>query len=147
MWKRVIAGVGGAVALNMLHSFVKKNFDNVPDFGEMGEEAIDKSLGIMNLKVKDHDKLYNATLTGDILTNAVYYAFTPFKMSSVIGALGGLSAIVLPKKLGLDNTPIAGTDKKKMITVGYYVFGAMVASGIYKLLTLNKDKYYEEEYD
>lgn len=146
MWKRVIAGIGGAVALNMLHGVVKRNFDDVPDFNEVEEEAIDKSLGKMNLQVRDHDRLYNATTTGDILTNAAYYAFTPFKMSSVIGALGGLGAIVLPKKLGLDNTPIAGTDKKKMITVGYYVFGALVASGIYKLLTINKNKY-EEEYD
>ncbi|MDO5524161.1 MAG: hypothetical protein Q4G48_08985 [Bacteroidia bacterium] len=138
MWKRVIAGLSGAVALSILHEYVKKNFVEVPEFNEVGEEVIDKSLSKINLKIKDHDKLYNATVAGDILTNAVYYAFTPFKLNSVIGALGGLGAIALPKKLGLDNTPIAGTDKKKMITVGYYIFGAMVASGMYKLLTINR---------
>lgn len=94
----------------------------------------------MNLQVKDHDKLYNATVAGDILTNGIYYTLTPFKMSTLVGALGGLGAIALPRQLGLDNEPIAGSDKKKMITVGYYVFGAMVAAGIYKILTLNERK-------
>lgn len=140
MWKRLIAGFAGAIALNMLHEFMKKNFDEAPEFNEIGEEAIDKSLGKINLKVKDHDKLDNATTAGDILTNGLYFAFTPFKMNSVIGALGGLGAIVLPKKLGLDNTPIAGTDRKRMMTVGYYVAGALVAGSVYKLLNCGKKR-------
>lgn len=140
MWKRIVAGIGGAVALNTLHKIVKNNFHGVPNFDELEGEAIDKSLGKMNLQLKDSDKLYNATVAGDIVTNAIYYTFTPFKMNTVIGALGGLGAMVIPKKLGLDNTPIAGTDKKKMITVGYYVFGALVAAGIYNLLTMNENK-------
>lgn len=133
-----MAGFGGAIALSVLDKYVRKNFDEVPEFNEMGEQVIDKSLEVVNLQVKDPDKLYNATVAGDVFTNGIYYALTPFKMSTLVGALGGLGAIVLPKKLGLDNEPIAGTDKKKMITVGYYVFGALVAAGIYKVLTLNE---------
>ncbi len=140
MWKKLIAGFGGAIALSILHRIVKDNFNDAPDFHEVEEEAIDKSLGKMNLQVKDHDRLYNATVAGDILTNALYYAFTPFKLNSVIGALGGAGAMVLPKKLGLDNTPIAGTDRKKLMTVGYYVVGALVAGGIYKMLNRRKDE-------
>ena len=135
MWKRLIAGFGGAIALSMLHEYVKKNMNEVPEFDEVGEEAIDKSLEKVNLQVKDPDKLYNTTVVGDVLTNGLYYAFTPFKFNTMIGALGGLGAIVIPKKLGLDNTPVAGTDKKKMMTIGYYIFGAMVAGTIYKTLT------------
>lgn len=145
MWKRIVAGLGGAIALNVLHQFVKNNYQNVPDFNEVEEEAIDKSLEKINLQVKDHNKLYNATVAGDIVTNALYYTFTPFKMNSIIGALGGLGAMVLPKKLGLDNTPIAGTDKKKMITMGYYIFGALVAGGIYRALTSRERKEEWEE--
>ena len=140
MWKRLIAGFGGAIALSALDNYVRKHFDEVPEFSEMGEQVIDKSLDVVNLQVKDHDKLYNATVAGDVITNGIYYSLTPFKMSTLVGALGGLGAIALPKQLGLDNEPIAGTDKKKMITVGYYVFGALVAAGIYKVLTLNDRK-------
>ena len=145
MWKRAVAGLGGAIALNILHKIVKDNFRDVPNFDQVEEQAIDKSLGKVNLQVKDHDKLYNATVAGDIVTNALYYTFTPFKMNSVIGALGGLGAMVLPKKLGLDNRPIAGTDRKKMITVGYYIFGALVAGGIYRALTSRERK--EKEWE
>ena len=140
MWKRVVAGFGGAIALSALHKYVKRHFDEVAEFSEIGEQVIDKSLDAVNLQVKDHDKLYNATVAGDILTNGIYYALTPFKMSTLVGALGGWGAMALPKQLGLDNQPIAGTDKKKMITVGYYVFGAVIAAGIYKVLTLNERK-------
>ncbi|MDD3789624.1 MAG: hypothetical protein PHO94_13155 [Petrimonas sp.] len=145
MWKRIIAGFGGAIALSVLHEILKKNMDELPDFEEVGEEAIDKSLEKVNLKVLDTSKLYNATVAGDVITNGIYYAFTPFKMNTVIGALGGLGAMALPKKLGLDNTPIAGTDKKKMMTIGYYIFGALVAGGIYKLLTINERRKFEDE--
>lgn len=145
MWKRLIAGFAGAITLNLLHEFMKNNFEEAPEFNEIGEEAIDKSLDKINLKVKDHDKLYNATVAGDILTNGLYFAFTPFKMNSIIGALGGLGAIVLPKKLGLDNTPIAGTDKKRMMTVGYYIAGALVAGSVYNLLNCKKKRISEDE--
>lgn len=140
MWKRLVAGFGGAIALNALHQFVKKNYHGAPLFNEVEQEAVNKSLEKINLQIKDEDKFYNATMAGDVLSNGLFYTLTPFRMSTVFGALGGLGAIVLPKKLGLDNTPIAGTDKKKMITVGYYIFGAMVASGIYKTLTYNERK-------
>lgn len=140
MWKRLIAGLGGAVALTVLHEYVKQHMNEPPDFSEIGEQVIDKSLEVVNLQVKDPDKLYNATLAGDIITNGIYYALTPFKMNTLVGALGGLGAMLIPKQLGLDNDPVAGTDKKKIFTVGYYIFGALVSTGIYKLLTLNERK-------
>lgn len=138
MWKRLVAGFGGAIALNILHSIVKNNFNDTPDFKVVGEEAIDKSLEKANLRISDQEKLYNATVAGDIVGNTLYYTFTPFKLNTLVGALGGLGAMALPKQIGVDNKPIAGNDRKKMITMGYYVFGALVAGGIYNLLTKKK---------
>ena len=141
MWKRIVAGLGGAIAINMLHNFMKNKFDDVPKFKEVKHEAVDKSLEKINLQIKDEDRLQRATFAGDILSNAIYYSITPFKMTSLIGILGGFGAIVLPKKLGLDNRPIAGTDTKKIITVGYYLFGAFVANRIYKIISCKKKRH------
>ena len=145
MWKRLIAGFGGAIALSVVDKFMKKRVPGAPDFEEVGEEVVDKSLEKVNLGIKDFSKVSSIASASDIVKNGLYYSFTPFKMNSIVGALGGLGTMILPKKLGLDNTPIAGDDKKKMMTVGYYVIGALVAGGIYKLLTRNQDKYSKYE--
>lgn len=36
MFKKILAGFGGAIALNIIHEVIRKNFNNVPHINEVG---------------------------------------------------------------------------------------------------------------
>jgi len=132
MYKKILAGLGGAIALNLLHETIRKNFDNVPQINKVGEEALSKALAKADMKITDQDQLYAATLAGDVISNGLYYATTAttdFNIAS--GLAAGLGAVMLPQKMGLDDSPVAETSQKKMMTVAYYLFGAVVTKLIY----------------
>jgi len=132
MYKKIIAGLGGAIALSLLHEAVRKNFDNVPEINKVGEEALNKALDRADMKITNHDQLYAATLAGDVIGNGMYYATTATSGFNIASGLAmGLGALALPEKIGLDEKPVAETTQKKVMTVAYYLFGAIVTKFIY----------------
>jgi hypothetical protein len=132
MYKKIIAGLGGAIALSLLHEAVRKNFDNVPEINKVGEEALNKALDKADMKITNHDQLYAATLAGDVIGNGMYYATTATSGFNIASGLAmGLGALALPEKIGLDEKPVAETTQKKVMTVAYYLFGAIVTKFIY----------------
>ncbi len=132
MYKKIIAGLGGALALSLLHETIRKNFDNVPEINKVGEEALNKVLDKADMKITNHDQLYAATLAGDVIGNGMYYATTATSGFNIASGLAmGLGALALPGKVGLDEDPVAETTQKKVMTVAYYLFGAIVTKFIY----------------
>ena len=131
MYKKILAGFAGAIALNILHETIRKNFDNVPEINKLGEEALLKMTDNTPINITGEKNLYAATLVGDIVSNGMYYATTATKSNLTSGLLAGVGAIVLPKKMGLNENPVASNNKKKIMTVGYYVFGALVTKFVY----------------
>jgi len=132
MYKKILAGLVGAIALNLVHELIRRNFDNAPEVNKVGGEALNKALDTVDLKITDQDQLYGLTLAGDVFSNGIYYASTAtsgFNIAS--GLAAGLGAVVLPQKMGLDDSPVAETNQKKIMTVGYYLFGAIVTKLIY----------------
>ncbi len=132
MYKKILAGLGGALVLSLLHETIRKNFDNVPEINKVGEEALNKALDTVDMKITNPDQLYAATFAGDVIGNGMYYAATAttgFNIAS--GVLMGLGAVALPEKMGLNEEPVAGNNQKKLMTVGYYLFGAVVTKLIY----------------
>lgn len=132
MYKKILAGLGGAIALNIVHEIIRNKFDNVPEVNKVGEEALNKALETVDLKITNKDQLYAATLAGDVVSNGLYYAATATSgFNLVSGLAAGVGAVVLPKNMGLDESPVAETTQKKIMTVGYYLFGAVVTKLIY----------------
>ena len=131
MYKKILAGLGGAIALNILHETIRKNFSNVPHINEVGEEALLKITDNTPINITGENNLYAATLVGDVISNGIYYATTATKNDLTSGLLVGVGAIALPKKLGLNDEPVAENTQKKLMTVGYYIFGALVTKFIY----------------
>lgn len=132
MYKRFIAGLAGAIALNILHESVRKNFDNVPEINKVGEEALDKTLEKFDISLDNPDKIYVATLAGDVIGNGLYFAGTATNEAGVLSGIAmGIGTVLLPNQIGLDDSPVAETVQKKIMTVGYYVFGALITKIVY----------------
>jgi hypothetical protein len=141
--QNLLAGLGGAIALNILHESLKKKDKDMPRIDLLGEEALQKTLQHFGGGIDDDNKLYAATLAGDVISNSLYYSMIGkgdpqyvWARAVAYGVAGGVGAITLPKPMGLDEGPVAHTNKTKALTVGYYLAGALVTAGI--LAALNK---------
>lgn len=140
--KNLIAGLTGAIALNILHETLKKE-DNTPRVDLLGEDALEKILQFFGGNINSRKELYEATLAGDVLGNTLYYSLIGagnqkymWPKAVVLGLTAGIGAITLPKPMGLDPEPVTKNDQVKTITVGYYLFGAIVTGLV--LTALNK---------
>ncbi len=140
MKNEILAGVGGAVMLNILHESLKHTNENMPRIDLVGTEALQKSLNYIGQSIDDPKKLYFATLAGDLVSNGAYYSLIFYNGKHIwtkavaLGLAAGVGAVVLPEKLGLDDQPVAKNNTVKAFTIGYYVFGALAAATIYKVL-------------
>jgi uncharacterized membrane protein HdeD (DUF308 family) len=90
-------------------------------------------------------------LAGDILGNSIYYALAGtgdekniWLKSSIFGLAAGVAAVSLPGPLGLEEKHSAKTTETKLMTIGLYVAGALVATAIMKLMAKKKHKRNQE---
>jgi len=141
LFSALIGGLAGAVVLNILHETVKKIDKDAPRVDLVGEEALSKSLEAVGIDPPKGDNLYKATLAGDLISNTIFYSTIGLgdNKNMLIRGLGmgfiaGLGAVELPKPMGLDESPVARTDKTKLLTVVWYVAGAVATSLVTQLL-------------
>lgn len=142
MTKNLLAGLGGAVALSALHESLKNVSDNMPRVDIVGKEALQKSLNYAGTGISDPDKMYTAALAADLLSNSLYYSLigmagkkNVWPAAVLLGLAGGAGAVALPKPLGLASDPVARTSQVKILTVAYYLAGALATGFILKSLS------------
>lgn len=135
--KNLLAGLGGAIALNILHESLKKTDSGMPRVDLVGEEALQKILHYFGTHISGKNNLYAATLGGDLVSNALYYSAIGaggtegvWPRALALGLSGGIGALVLPEPMGLDPKPVTKTTKSKVLTVAYYTAGALVTAAI-----------------
>ncbi len=140
--KNLVAGLGGAIALNILHEALKKKDKDMPRVDLVGEEALQKVLGFFGTHITNEDTLYKATLASDVISNAFYYSAIGAGDSKYLwpraltyGLAAGVGAVTLPEPMGLDDEPVTRSGKTKALTVAYYVAGALVTAGLLKALS------------
>ena len=140
-------GVAGAAAITLIHETLKKTVPNAPRMDLLGMNAIAKGLRIIGARTPGEKKLYGWSLTGDLLSNAIFYSFAgigqkenALAKGAVLGLAAGLGAVLLPQPMGLDKRYSARTMETKLMTIGLYVIGGLVAAGVMKLMDRKKHK-------
>ena len=139
--KNIIAGFAGAAAMNILHESLKYKSNKTPRIDLLGEQALNKGLGFFGEHIDDEKALYKATLISDLISNTVYYSLIGSGKQKFIwakvfffGLSAGIGAITLPKPMGLDPEPVTSNDSRKALTIGYYLFGAIVTGLLIKAM-------------
>ena len=139
--KNLLAGLAGAIALNILHESLKKTSSDMPRVDLLGEEALQKTIQYFGGNLDDKKDLYKATLAGDILGNTLYYSLIGagnpkylWPKVAMMGLSAGIGAVSLPEPMGLDPEPVAKNNQVKVLTIGYYVLGAVVTGLALNLL-------------
>ena len=139
--KNLIAGFAGALALNILHESLKDKSSDVPRIDRLGEESLGHTLDFLGIGGKRGENLYGATLAGDLISNTIYYSLigsgntkNVFCRSIASGLAAGLGAVTLPKPMGLNPKPVAKNNQVKILTVAYYLVGALVTASVIKVI-------------
>ena len=131
----VAGGLAGAVALNILHESIKRLDHDSPRVDLVGEEALTKIAESVGIEPPKGNALYAATLAGDVLSNTLYYSLIGVgKKKNLLlrgvgyGLAAGIGALTLTKPMGLSDAPVTRTNKTKILTVAWYLFGGLVTA-------------------
>ena len=134
-------GLAGAAALTLLHETVRRLDPDAPRVDLVGEEGVNKMLANFNADPLKGDALYAATLSGDLLTNSLYYSSIGQAKDDrlllrgvMTGLTAGWAALSLTSKVDLDDAPVTRTKKTKWLTVAYYLLGGITAAATIKAL-------------
>jgi hypothetical protein len=146
-------GVAGAAAITLIHESIKRVVPQAPRMDLLGMNALSKGIKLVGARTPSERKLYAASLTGDLLSNAIFYSFAGIGKrenalirGAVLGLTAGLGAVLLPKPMGLNPKHSNRTVETQIMTVSLYVIGGIVAAGVMKLLD-KKKKRKEEKWE
>lgn len=134
------SGLAGAVALNVLHETVRQFVPEAPRADILGMRSISKGFRKAGEQPPTGDTLYGLAMLGDVTSNALYYSLIglgpkqPLLTGVGLGALAGVGAVTLPGPLGLGEAPTNRTPATVAMTVGWYLFGGLVAGVVFRRL-------------
>ncbi|RZA01439.1 MAG: hypothetical protein EOP47_10655 [Sphingobacteriaceae bacterium] len=139
--QNLLGGLAGAVALNIVHQTAKAIDHDAPRVDLIGEEAVSKGLKQIGVEPPKGNKLFAATLAGDLISNAIYYSAIGLGKNSNLlfrgaayGLSAGLGALTLPQPMGLSDAPVTKTQQTKAMTVAWYLLGGVVTALTIKAL-------------
>ena len=135
------SGLAGALALTAVHETARKSVSTAPRMDMLGMQAIEKGFRGMQMPPPQGTSLYEMALAGDLVSNAMYYSMVAqgkpedaMMRGAMLGLAAGISAVVLPKPLGLQ-PQINRTSSTHLMTIGWYLLGGLAAGAAYQLLS------------
>ena len=144
-------GLAGAVALTLIHETIKRAIPGAPRLDLLGIQVVSKGVKAFKAKQPKERALYGMALTGELISNAIYYSLSGIGGSkgavakgAALGLGAGLSAVILPDKIGLSGQNTNRNIETKILTVGLYVLGGIIASLVLKKLDKRKKNQHQE---
>ncbi|WP_295117113.1 hypothetical protein [uncultured Chitinophaga sp.] len=137
----IAGGLIGACVLTALHEITRKTTLKAPRMDLLGMQALSKGLAKTNIRPLDDQALFNYTLAGDIVSNALYFGLAAagpkkdiFIRAGVLGASAGVAAICVPGRAGLNPAYSNRSLQTKALTIGLYMAGSLTAAVAIRLL-------------
>ena len=130
------AGSVGALVLTALHETVRRLHPrDAPRLDLLGERGLRKLLAKAGAAQPDESKAYVLTMTGDVVSNALYYSLVgsgrhSLRRGLLLGVAAGVGDVVLPGPLGLGKGPSNRTPQTQAMTVAWCTVGGAVAGAV-----------------
>lgn len=135
------SGLAGATTLTILHEIVRLIDDKAPRMDELGKQAIANIASKAGMDVPHDDQAYLIATASDLVSNGLYYSLVGegeddkvWLKGAVLGLTAGVGAVMLPQKMGLDGSATNRSTKTKLLTVGIYLIGGIMAAFVSKKL-------------
>jgi hypothetical protein len=137
--KALGAGFAGATALTIAHEGLRRFRSDAPRMDVVGGRAISSLWRRAGGRPPRGKRLYWTSLAADLLSNTAYFsgfflgrAKRPFVRQTLAGVGAGLAAMILPPLLRLGLAPRSYRRGNRMLTVGLYVLGGLVAAAAFR---------------
>ena len=131
------SGLAGALALTLVHEGMKRIYPKAPRMDLLGMTALSKILKSMGKSSPRKNKLFGWTMVGDVLSNSLYYSLAgvgkrkdALFRGAMLGLVAGAGAVLLPKPLQLNEAHTNRTAQTKLLTIGLYLVGGLVAAAV-----------------
>ena len=133
------AGLAGAAVLTLAHETLRRFRSDAPRMDVVGGRALSSLWRRAGGRPPRGNRLYLATLAADLLSNTAYFAGvllgrpkSPYIREAAAGIGAGIAAFVLPPILRLGFAPRSYRRSNRLLTVGLYLLGGLVAATTYR---------------
>ena len=134
-------GLAGTLTVASLHEALKRVTHDAPRMDLLNIELIRKGFKSMNKEVPKKDELERWAVGGELLCDTAYYGLAGmggkkgvWLRGALLGLVAGVTAVVLPKPLGLPEEPSNKTSATQLMTIGLYLMGGLATSAITELV-------------
>ena len=148
----IAGGLAGTLTVASLHEALRRVTPAAPRMDLLDMELIRKGLKTIHKEVPDRDELQRWAVGGELLADTSYYSLAGIGgkkgvwiRGALLGLVAGITAVVLPKPLGLPEDPSNKTLGTQLMTVGLYLMGGLVAAAVTQLVDEAQTNQEEEE--
>lgn len=134
-------GLAGTITVASLHEAMRRISTDAPRMDQLDMDLLRKGLQSMHKKVPDDLDLQRWAVGGELFCDTAYFSLAAaggkkkaWLCGALLGLAAGVSAVVLPKPLGLPPEPSSKTIGTKIMTIGLYLIGGLAAAAIATLV-------------
>lgn len=139
-------GLAGTITVASIHEALRRISSDAPRMDKLDMDLIRKSLNRLHKKVPEENELQRWAVGGELLWDTAYYSLAAaggkkraWLFGALLGLAAGVSAVVLPKPLGLSQEPSNKTLGTKIMTIGLYLIGGLASAAIATLIDNEKE--------
>lgn len=134
-------GLAGTLTVASMHEALRRVTPDAPRMDILDMDLIRKGLTSIHKEVPGEEELQRWAVGGELFCDTAYYSLTgiggkkgAWLRGALLGLIAGVTAVVLPKPLGLPTEPSNKTLGTQLMTVGLYVMGGLVAAAVTHLV-------------
>jgi hypothetical protein len=136
--RSLASGAVGALALTTIHQGARGYFRYAPRMDVVAMRGLRRILPGAEAETR---RLYQLALAGDLVSNSLYYALIAaptrretWSRAAALGTAAGLGALLIPERIGLGAPPDSHRRANQVMTVGWYLAGALAAAAAATLI-------------
>ena len=149
-------GFAGTITVASLHEAMRRISPTAPRMDLLDMDLLRKGLTKMNRKVPEDNALQRWAVGGELFCDTAYFSMVAaggkkraWLCGTLLGLAAGISAVVLPKSMGLPPESSNKTAGTKIMTIGLYLLGGLAAAAVAQLVeraNRTNDEYVEDVY-
>lgn len=134
-------GLAGTVTVASIHEALKRITPDAPRMDLLDMELIRKGLQKLKKEIPPESELQRWAVAGELFADTGFFALAGiggkkgvWLRGALLGLVAGVTAVVLPKPLGLPEESSNKTLATQLMTVGLYLIGGLVAAATIHLV-------------
>ena len=137
----IAGGLAGTLTVATIHEGLRRITPDAPRMDILDIELLRKGLEIVNKEVPEEVELRRWAIGGELFCDTAYYSLVAIGdekgiwfRGALLGMIAGVTAVILPRPLGLPEEPSNKTFGTQVMTVGLYLMGGLVAAAVAQMV-------------